>query len=228
MRVYIIDTPGDGFSDVYKTINTGFPSARVHKIDNFLKNTHHNIIAGILNNIATDEPIVFCDPDTIFYGDVQCELEKLEGIWLAGRLIPNYWNEVVEANEIKRLHTSLLYFGAPKTMMNYLNSIYQHRHFPLDYFAPFMYYLNQTKLFYDTCANLFHILPKEKQFILRPDQLDLYTHLGCGSILDYVIPKLSVGRKLFAHHELARDQKEYLRYLWKEQELYYKSKEPRL
>lgn len=232
MKVYIIETPSEkGFNGVRYTISKGFPSSKVFYIDNLTRQTHHSLVKNIFAKIIDDEPIVLCDPDVIFYDNIENKLLGLGGkdsYLLCGNYIPNYWNSVVEANEVKRFHTSLLYFPAPKTLMEYLKSIPQRDNFPLDYFAPFIYGLNGVRFFYDTCANLYHLLAKERLFEFRPDILDCYSHISCGSILDYVVGKISGGQRLLKLHELAETDPDSLRYLWKEQYKFYRENPPKL
>lgn len=231
MKVYVIKTPSeDGFDGVDFSIKIGFPTAQIIYIDNFIKKSHHAIIQSILQPVNDNEPIVLCDPDIIFYSNIQNKLSDLCSAWLmAGRYIPNYYNEVVQANEVKRYHTSLLYFPAPRTLMKFIEGINHHeQNYPFKPFDPFIYYLNGVKFFYDTCANLYNTLPKETLFDFRPDILDCYSHVGCYSILDDVAPKLKQGSRLKYLHKLASERPSELRYLWKEQDIFYKNHLPKL
>jgi hypothetical protein len=128
---------------------------------------------------------------------------------------------------VKRYHTSLLFFPKPKELLDYIKNIPQHTNYPLNIFDPFQYYLNTTRFFYDTCANLYNAIPKEQLFDFRPDILDCYTHIGCGSIFDIVGSKLANANRLLAQHKLAKTNPITLQYLWKEQDIYYKSHPPK-
>lgn len=228
-----------GSTCVFDSVRVGFPNANITVHDNSSTATdiiseragecgasynnleeklpHDEWIKSIIKS-GNGDSIVFLDPDVIFYGSVERKLEQLNTL-VAGRYCPHYYNAVVGANEIDRLHTSLLYIPNPTTLMSHLNRVISTRNFPFDPFKPFVFKATNKSFFYDTCANLFHATSDSQAF--EEDILDCYSHLVSGSMLDFVASKLPFGNRLKALHKQAQTDPNSVRGLWRQHDKFY-------
>lgn len=255
MTVNILLTPNLAYKFssvlcVFKTIRIGFPTAEIRvyvngELPETLDDEIQSIFPEIMfveqftDGLCHDEwmqsvfynstaPTVFCDPDIIFYENVEEKLKDLDSYLICGAYCPDYWNNVVEANEVKRLHTSLLYFPNPKELRKRIATITQAPNFPFNPFRPSIKYLAGKKFFYDTCANLFHFLYHDGAYKFNESILNAYTHLVSGSMLDLVADKIEGGQRLKYLHKLAEINPEAVKYLWKEQQQFYRESPVRL
>ena len=237
MKVFILTThheidPLFGSTCVFNSLRVGFPNAEIIVFDNasdcgaqeikaqahkndcrfipyYARIGHHEFIQRRIEE--NDGPICFVDPDVIFYKEV--ENYTVIGD-IAGRFCPSFYNEVVQAQEAARLHTSLLFIKDTKALKEKLNSLHQRHNYPFNPYAPFIIYAHGQRYFYDTCANLCHAIANRQSF--DEEMLDRYTHLVSGSMLDHVSNKMKHGARLRYLHRLAKENPELVRGLWRE------------
>jgi hypothetical protein len=199
-------------SAVYRA--SAFPHTMPYDASNI---EHYDWIRAVVYD--NEGPIVFCDTDMIFYESVEDDLKKVPDL-LAGRYIPPYWNVTIRANETDRLHTSLLYIkDCVRLRQHIANTINTGLH-PYNPFAPFQYYHNGVRLYYDCCANLCHSFDGAYT-VFTPDMLDKYTHLVSGTMLNSVAALLPGGERLKLHHQMAKENPESVRGLWREHDRFY-------
>jgi hypothetical protein len=170
----------------------------------------------------TGHDLVFLDPDIIFYSEVESYLNNIKEL-LAGRYVPFYYNEVVKAHEAERFHTSLLYIKDVEILNRKLTEFPNTRNFPFNPIQPFQFSMGNKRFFYDTCANLYHSLFPSDRHNFAPEMLDKYTHLCCGSMLNYISAQMKNGERLKFLHDLAKKYPEKVQGLWKEHDRYYQS-----
>lgn len=235
---------------VFESLRTGFPTADIVIHPNSMRNAdladlckvvrdtlgtqtldgveyretktiHHEWIEHLVE--TEREPFWICDTDQIFWSKVE---DWRFGDPLAGRLIPQWFNEYCNCIDRPRLHTSLMWIDAPVLRRRIADYRAQ---FPKDVFNPaanlfhpvYLPIAPGTNLFMDTCCLLYQALGGTA---FTAEQLDAYTHMNFGTIEDLVLPRLKDGK------ELARVRADFLahpanyRGAWRAQEEYYRSK----
>lgn len=226
LNVHILKTylPGEdtfGVECVFKTLHIGFPTAILH-VDTNTGFTHDQWIKSVCASYR-DKPsakVVFVDTDIIFYSEVESLLSPIITT-LAGRYTPPYYNELVGCNEADRYHTSLLYISDTQRLFRYIDSVYQTPNFPFKPFAPIQVKHHNTRVFFDTCAILYHSIPKDDRQDFGANILDTYTHLVSGTMLNFVASKLKNGERLKYMHQVAKTRPLELKGLWREHDMYY-------
>lgn len=168
--------------------------------------------------------LVIVDTDMIFYQNVEVMLSIYPAL-IAGRFIPPYYNEVVKADEVSRIHTSFMYIKSVARLKHHLAEVtsLQKPNFPFDPYAPFQLMLENKPVFYDTCANMFHMIPDNLKHKFDDAMLNTYTHLYCGTMLNFVASRINNSDRLKKHHFMAKENSNSVRGLWKEQQQYYQN-----
>lgn len=227
-------------SCVYNSIRKGFPTAEIHTYDNasvaesqlgIIRRAHNvGTFFGYVTEVGhwdyietiidtNDDPVVFVDPDVIFYENVEMELETIKEL-VAGRFCPAFFNPVVNCNEVERIHTSLLYVRDPQELRERVKEKESPANYPASSYQGFFSYHKGRKMFHDTFANVYHQLHSQEIHLFSAAFLDKYTHLVSGSMLNRV--SSVIGNRLAFLHEHAEKSPDYVRNLWREQEEFYK------
>jgi hypothetical protein len=202
-----------GSTLVFKTLRTGFPSARVTVVDNascsearreiesqarqcdcaFRQVTgrpmeHHEYIESTISRAARDEtgsgPLVLLDPDICFWDS--CEDFRFDGL-IAGML----FGEFIDGFEtviMPRLHTSFLWIPDPAALADEIRRIRVKR-FDFQPFQSVSFRLHDRWYRYDTGASLCAVLGR-KVSAFQDVHLDRYDHLFAGCHLDLLMPFL--------------------------------------
>lgn len=219
----------------FKTIRVGFPNAEIIVYDNNsikdakkiikkcaknvnatfigLKNEvkHHSWISECVNTY--NEPIVICDPDMIFWENVEkYNPKKL----LSGRFIPKFYDCIqLKAITYPRIHTCLLYIPEPKKLNQ---KIVDSKKCVIDFdgFAQVLMKQQDQWHFWDTLAVYYSTYPEDCE-IFSNDMLNKFDHINNGTF--YTNTEFTVFNY---HHFLAKtgDLKK-LKGLWKSQNLFY-------
>lgn len=229
-----------GSTAVFDTLRVGFPNADVEiyhsgniRIINEASLVKGAVLTYINNNFRHDEwiqwvvneeqgEIVFVDTDMIFYTEVERMIAQYPAA-ISGRLVPAYYNEVVRADEVERFHTSLLHIKSCADLKLYIKQAAENRHnYPFNPFAPFQFKIAEKPFFFDTCANLYHTLPYHLKHAFTNELLNCYTHLVSGTMLKHVSSRMKDGERFKKLHLIAKEDKDSVKYLWREQSLYYK------
>jgi hypothetical protein len=193
---------------VFESIRTGFPNAEIHTYLNtwdisktkltLMKRvgdvcllddlTHHyEWIQQVLEvNKNLDSPLIFLDGDVIFWDNCEHVCQNL----MNGFYVPSHINDFSDSFYFSRLHTSFLCFRSPKELWSVLNEInvknrylpQAHPYLPSNPFAPEVLYINNKRVFYDTCAKLFQQIGDARVF--GEDILNRYDHLNSSSFLE--------------------------------------------
>lgn len=222
VHILITERPDEdrfGVRCVFNSLRIGFPTAEIITQSN-IGFRHDEWIADVFNHADRNDKLVFCDTDMIFYDNVEPYLSNIQEP-LAGRYVPNYYNEVVKANEVCRFHTSLLLISNVDHVRRYIAEVTTAANYPYNPFAPFVFKQYGTSKFYDTCANLFHTVSPYHKKEFCPEFLEKYTHLGCGTMLNYIAARMQNGEAFKALHEQAKHNPHSVKGFWKEQDRYY-------
>lgn len=246
---------------VFDTIRVGFPTAsidvhingiccdplraleyKVMKVNGALykmaQTIHHEWIESLI--YRENEPFFICDTDVIFWDNF--EKWDFSGHALAGRYIPQFYDEFSKCITRPRLHTSLLYIDPvevrkqikayynqfPDTPFNPKPNLFYPMFHPLmepvasenadDRLFPFGGRLF-TNYFYDTCSMLYHAIGG---LPFNEEHLNCFDHLHCGTISDIIAPHLSIGKDLVAKHQAAFANPQLAKGCWKHQNEYFK------
>lgn len=229
---------------VFKTLRVGFPTANITVyINGECRNNcpnlklesgtivtecdtiHHKWIKQLIQ--SEQEPFYVLDTDVIFYESF--ERFVFPGSALAGWRIPEFQDEFTGAITRSRLHTSLLYIDPVRVREQLEKYRSQFPATPFNPLASSFYPLclpfNGKGYFYDTCSMLYHAIGGTE---FTAEQKNAYFHFNFGTLSDLVLHRLSDGKEMaFAREEILKDPKLGLG-MWREQELYYQSHQPKL
>jgi hypothetical protein len=219
-----------------KTIRIGFPDADVMVVDNgsidvpdirlaaeavgagYMKQNevpHWQFMRKAIEIVR--QPLVFADPDLIFWDRM-----KMPETLIAGRLIPQFFDEYTQTLTHARLHTSLLSIPDPQKLWQVIRAE-ESRMWESDLLRPIMLPSNGKWERWDTGAPLYGAIGGHA----FTTELDSYDHIFCGSHLKYVAEKLNpTARSEFKRvHDIARTgDLSKLRGIWKLQEQYFKDR----
>ena len=220
----------------FKTIRVGFPDEQIVVIDNGsigaakweIEKAAVMVGAGFIpaypevqhwvclrQALATfDGPLVFCDPDLVFWKRMQL---RDDCMW-SGRLIPKFRDEYSDCVTMPRLHTSLLSVPDAKAMLSFIEAT-ERKFWESNLLRPAMVPAPWTR--YDTGAMLYAEISGEA---FSEDQLDCYDHLFCGSHLSHVAHTLDGNAKqeMIDSHEIAKSGNlEGLRGIWRRQQKHF-------
>lgn len=232
---------------VFKTLRTGFPTARVHvhgnAIEPFLENEVARaaqkagaIFTRTVRRIAHDEwieelvlgaaqPIWVVDTDVVFFDAVETfELDRQAAA--AGRLEPEFLEEWTQSTHVERLHTSCLWLNAPRIRaagrqwMGRFPAIWHTAQMNLirQQFIPVA---GQEPLFYDTCAGMYQALGGQA---FTPEQDQAFEHLHCATYSDLITPAVPSLADLARVHKEIYSNPSLARGLLREQSKYYEQR----
>jgi hypothetical protein len=217
----------------FKTLRVGFPTARVTVVDN---GSHPEVLPRIREAcksvgatlveqprkgfidfyrhilIEQDETdsVVICDPDVMFWDDM--ESLSFDAV-IAGRKIPDLKNYGVTS--VSRLHPSLIFVPSVSRLREEMRKGHINK---INHLGQFSTHLRGEKLFFDTLAPLYQMMP-EKCHAFTPEELDKFDHLFYGSHLPVIQPGLSdAGMTATAHMLAATGDYKALKGLWRAQE----------
>ena len=219
-----------------KTVRIGFPNADVMVVDNGsidvpdIRLAAEAVGAGYMkqNEVfhwqfmrkaieVVHQPLVFADPDLIFW-----ERMEMPEALIAGRLIPQFFDEYTQTLTHARLHTSLLSIPNPQKLWQMIRTE-ESRMWESDLLRPVMIPTNGKWERWDTGSALYGSLGG----YAFTNELNSYDHIFCGSHLKYVADKLN-PRELDEFkriHAIAKagDLSE-LRGTWKRQQQYFEDR----
>jgi hypothetical protein len=222
----------------FKTIRTGFPTWPIEVFDNGSQEfftpiadladsidarffplreriPYHDFIAREVR--CNIQGIVFVDTDIIFYGSLE---HLITNGPLAGRVLPWFYNDYVEAYQVPTIETAVLWIPDPPSLQLAIEKAnFDPVLCPFDPWTPRIGYLpDKTPIFWDVGANLYNHLGG---YAFPETVVSQYAHIRCGSILDKVVPRMRVGEKLLSLHRQAQEDPKSLRDLWLRQKRYY-------
>lgn len=235
-----------GSTLLFRSLRTGFPTARVVVVDNDsvpdarpliraaaaaagcefrqLESrqavTHHAFLARTVRDHPSGTVVVL-DPDVMFWDS--CEGWHFDGL-IAGRVIPAFDDAFSGCLTWSRPHSSFLWIQDVGRLRDAIR-VLQHRYVDFDPFTPYMLRCGQRWWRLDTGANLAAALgPAVSAFAAR--ELDSYDHLFCGCHLDLVAASLDpeTRRAFEDSHQAARHDYRALRGLWRAQAAFFESR----
>jgi hypothetical protein len=222
---------------VFRTLRTGFPTAKVCVWGNSLDsagfasvatdcakvNAHFQNLAPTSHDAwieslieESTEPFWICDTDIVFWTTVEKWFETNGEVTYAGRYEPEFHEEWTKTRHMERLHTCLMWInpGAVRAALRaWMAKIPppwgRSADFPFirQHFVPLR---NELPLFYDTCAGLYHA-HQGTPFSIEQDAA--FDHLHCSTYLDLIGNNLSANNFVEAHqwvyqnHQVARGAK---------------------
>lgn len=231
----------------FKTLRIGFPDASVHVIDNgslsSVKPTiqkhaldvgatwtslpspslrHCDIVQSLIMDNTGVDPIVFLDPDLIFWQDVSA-WEFSADVLVAGREIPSFHDPYTKTYTYKRLHSSFLWIPWPQSFRQKILSLCE-EYFDWQPFQPAMFYRDGQWERFDMLASLYQVLLPSQMMRFTADHLDAYDHLFAGthaSIVKESIPAPFSERFADTHHMAEEGNLTELKGIWKEQDAFF-------
>jgi len=227
---------------VFNTLRVGFPTADVFVIDNCsiesavpyiesaavnvnakffsLRNevNHYDHIRNIIFSCDENDKIFIIDPDVIFWDNVEIfDTEKA----IAGRLIPEFFDEYTNTITKARIHTSFLYLSNVKRIKDCIINT-KKKYFESDLIRPVMVKDGKKWLRWDTVGQLYENIVDDCE-IFDDVMNDKFDHIFCGSHLDIIVDKWNFD-KLVEIHELAKRNQRLLKGIWREQNEFFISK----
>lgn len=194
----------------FKTIRVGFPTWDISciylgdfaEVEESVRNYCYDLQITLFthytfktNNEAIEfltitgkEDFVVVDSDMVFHKSLEWyEPTAL----LAGRHVPEYYDDYVKATTKERLHSSLLYFTHLQAIRDLTNNYFPQngRFTPYNVFNPVVVTQKGSHIFYDTCSILFNLISGEA---FGSDVLECYDHLLAGSFYKDVVKELGV------------------------------------
>lgn len=247
MNVFILAScPGPtltkGSHLVFDTVRVGFPTANLFLDVNDMNpehgqklmdmgeaigarvgttdTIHHDWISNLL--ATQTEPFFILDTDVIFWSSF--EVWKFDCA-LAGRRIPQFYDEFTRCITRPRLHTSLLYIDPVKIRSS--TDAYIARLEPT-VFNPHVKMVDPLCLpfkgktyFHDTCSVLYNAIGGQP---FTEKHLECYDHMNFGTLDHLVLPRLKDGAAMASLRQKVWDQPSLAKGAWREQDEYYESR----
>lgn len=226
---------------VFQSIRTGFPTAEIvvlenastHGLDEIRKAAadagatliemakrvdHHEAISRAL--YAEHGPVVFCDPDVIFWGNFEEVVGEriIDGDIMAGRYLPTF--KEYGATVAPRLHTSLLVIPNAERLHAAMQDLQTKWFSDFRRWEGFVFnHPEAGPVHYDTGAVFFSFV-KDHCYAFGERELNLYDHLFCGTAPDLVPVAMSPGTAGFLEgvRQQAMMDPASIRGLWRKQE----------
>lgn len=232
-----------GTTLVFKTLRVGFPTAKIHVVDNaslpavrpVLRQyaqecnanftqleqgiAHYQFIEQILNE-QLEGSAIFVDPDICFWENVErWSFEQL----MAGRLIPKYACEYSGCITHLRLHTSFLWISNVCVLREQLKNL-RSQYIEFEPFRPVMFKAEGIWQRFDTGGTLYAAL-SEQMYAFTEKELQAYDHLFCGTHLKMVASKLNpyYAFMFIGLHKAVQQDHTKLKDAWKMQDDYFNS-----
>ncbi|WP_292994097.1 hypothetical protein [Nitrosomonas sp.] len=218
----------------FRTLRTGFPTAEVVVYDNasiigdqvqrLCQETgakycrlnkeirHHEYLKSILLN---EPSAILVDPDIIFWEQV--EHWDFSNYLIAGRLIPNFYDNYTRCHTVSRIHSSLMWLPDLKQ----LRARFADK--TARYFDPITHQtaiVGSEWVFWDTLAGLYHLF-KDQSHCFNDHELNAYDHLFCGTHLDLVINDIGADSIIAKGSRMAMADVASLKGYWRQQDEYF-------
>jgi len=171
-----------------------------------------------------DGPLVTLDGDVHFWKS--CEGWTFPNL-LAGYYVPEIFNDWAQCKSVARLHTSFLWFSRPRAMLEKLKQVYRWNgeYCPCDPFMGRVMFKEGRPVFWDVCANLFHMIGGDR---FGDEHTACYEHLNSAGFVEEMAERLGgkTGEDFKLFHALAPKDPELVRTLsWPLVKRYYRKKE---
>lgn len=230
---------------VFNSIRVGFPSAKIFvqgnalpefslqpvkdgcqkasaHFENWTETIHHEWIEKLINQES--EPFWIVDTDVIFHGSV--EEWSFPGQPLAGRRIPEFFDDFSGCRTRSRLHTSLLYIwpaDVREKLESFTSQIAKTPFTPMaNPVYPVVVPFKGRGIFYDTCSMLYHAIGGQS---FSDEQNDAFSHFHFGTISDIVIPRLRNVNGMEKVRSSGVENPELMRNSWRVQQQYFEARQ---
>lgn len=174
-------------------------------------------------------PLVILDPDTIFWKSVE-DWTFPADVLLAGYYHSGMWNDFAKAISVSRIHTSFMWFPDVQKLREQIRDSYplatkaHGEYCPVDPFMPAVRFVDGHPTFWDTCANLFHMLKPAQKFAFEPKHLEAFDHINSASFYKVMHERMDDPRGFEATHKVAIKDHANLKNLWPFMKNYYTQK----
>ena len=230
---------------VFETLRVGFPSARVHVVDNASLIEHQAHIRSLaeradasfepmereiphhvfLSRVVDTHPqgcVVFLDPDICFWRKV--ESWTFAGL-MAGRALPCFACEYTGCITHQRLHTSFLWISDVDRLRSTISRL-RRTYIDFDPFRPLMFRRGGEWHRLDTCGSLCAAIVEQLE-AFSPHELEAYDHLFCSTHGDRVSERLrpDFAVQFQRLHNLAANDYRIARGAWRLQQAYFESRQ---
>lgn len=255
IKVYILTRCADinnlwASTMIFKTLRTGFPTAKVYVYDNCSCDEARKEIEAAARESSCDfagltEPIeesdflretiskesgqvVFLDTDIYFWDN--CEEYTAEAL-VSGRYIPEYIDDIYNAIMYSRLHSSFLWIKDAKKLnekISKLNETYP----DLDPFNSYRIADNDLWYQYDIAARLYSVLDKDNFSSFDSDMLSKYESLYMGAKFFLLEQKDHFSKSelyglIEEWHDLYKEEPEQIKGMQSAQDNYFKYTSPK-
>lgn len=170
------------------------------QIDVLMKEIHHAewIRRCIQHHSSLIGPLVFADPDTVFWKSCE-DWEFPSSVLLAGYRNPTMWNDFAKCTSQPRIHTSMMVFPDVAKLWEAIINAYplanmRHGDYcPCDPFMPAVRFVAGKPMFWDSCANLFGMLAhvgRDTVFFFNEHHKACYDHLNSASFYEVMTQRM--------------------------------------
>ena len=194
------------------------------------KKVHHaDWIRQQVERHDSESPLIILDADTVFWKSCEDWVFPSDTL-LAGYYVPRIWNDFAKCVSFPRLHTSLLWMPNTAALRCRIAAAYppaleaHGEYCPCDPYMPAVRFEKGKPYFWDTCANLYNMLPPSEVAHFTPERLECYDHLNSASFYDVMLDRLHGDKEGFAYlHRFGTlpGRPNVLRNLWPHVDAYY-------
>lgn len=193
---------------------------------------HAGFIQSLVYSATNNRPMIFVDPDTIWWESCESWIEEFSGKLLAGYFVPRMWNDFAKCISAARIHTSNMWFPNPTALRMRVEEIYPYswqpagEYCPCDFFYPAVKFLSGQPMFWDTTANLFNALPEKEVAYFNDKHKAAFDHLNSASFFDVMCERMddSSGMRMAHLEGVKPENRHLLKNLWQYVDAYYRRK----
>lgn len=174
-------------------------------------------------------PVVILDPDVIFWKSCE-DWEFSDETMLAGYHVPRMWNDFAKCVSVSRIHTSFMWFKRLSALRALIQETYPYSHSatghysPCDPFMPAVRFDNGKPLFWDSCSNLYQMLPLWAVKNFDESHKACFDHLNSASFYDVMTERMPNPSGFKFAHDVLVHTPEKLKGIWSQVDEYYRAK----
>ena len=175
-------------------------------------------------------PLVIADPDIVYWKSCE-DWNFPQGTLLAGYYHPRMWNDFAKCVSVARIHTSMMVFPDTQKLWDAIKQAYPLAHrphgeyCPCDPFMPAVRFDEGEPVFWDSCSNLYNMLPPQSVVCFGENNLKCFDHLNSASFYDVMYERLEGSTK----EGFAITHRDWVKHptpgLWKLVDEYYRQKQ---
>lgn len=174
-------------------------------------------------------PIVILDPDVIFWKSCE-DWEFSDETMLAGYHVPRCWNDFAKCVSVSRIHTSFMWFKRLSALRALIQETYPYSHSATGHYSPCCPFMpavrfdNGKPLFWDSCANLYQMLPLRAVKNFDDSHKACFDHLNSASFYDVMAERMPDPSGFKFAHDVLVHTPEKLKGIWNQVDEYYRAK----